>query len=130
MEVRRGLVYPRQTMLDDVEIDASSYDVVKVDMVHENSKDLKLKVPPDDMTPIIQDVVTRRVQWRRTSIDVDSLAAASALTTPSQLNTSHASIFPDTRLSLSPSLEQLRLSPIREQLHPSPIREQSCQSPI
>jgi hypothetical protein len=33
MEVRRGLVYPCQTMLDDVQIDASSYDVVKVDMV-------------------------------------------------------------------------------------------------
>jgi hypothetical protein len=32
MEVRRGLVYPCQTMLDDVQIDASSYDVVKVDM--------------------------------------------------------------------------------------------------
>jgi hypothetical protein len=34
MEVRRGLVYPRQTMLDDVQIDTSSYVVVKVDMVH------------------------------------------------------------------------------------------------
>jgi hypothetical protein len=44
MELRRGLVYPRQTMLDDIEIDVSSYVVVKVDMVHENSKDLKLKV--------------------------------------------------------------------------------------
>jgi hypothetical protein len=40
MEVERGLVYPCQTMLDDVQIDASSYVVVKVDMVHENSKDL------------------------------------------------------------------------------------------
>jgi hypothetical protein len=49
MELRRGLVYPRQTMLDDIEIDVSSYVVVKVDMVHENSKDLKLKVSPDDM---------------------------------------------------------------------------------
>jgi hypothetical protein len=38
-------VYPRQTMLDDVQIDSSSYVVVKVDMVHENSKDLKLEVP-------------------------------------------------------------------------------------
>jgi hypothetical protein len=34
MEVRRGLVYPRQTMLDNIKIDASSYVVVKVDMVH------------------------------------------------------------------------------------------------
>jgi hypothetical protein len=39
MEVMRGLVYPRQTMLDDIEIDTSSYAVVKVDMVQENSKD-------------------------------------------------------------------------------------------
>jgi hypothetical protein len=37
-------------MLDDVQIDVSSYVVVKVDMVHENSKDLKLVVPPDNMT--------------------------------------------------------------------------------
>jgi hypothetical protein len=28
-------VYPRYTMLDDIEIDASSYVVVKVDMGHE-----------------------------------------------------------------------------------------------
>jgi hypothetical protein len=40
MEVRRGLVYPRQTMLVDIEIDVSSYGVVKVDMVHDNLKDL------------------------------------------------------------------------------------------
>jgi hypothetical protein len=50
MEVRRGLVYPHQTMLNDIQIDASSYVVVKVDMVDENSKDLKLKVPLDDTT--------------------------------------------------------------------------------
>jgi hypothetical protein len=41
-------VYPRQTMLDDVVIDLSSYAMVKVDMVHENLKDMKLEVPPDD----------------------------------------------------------------------------------
>jgi hypothetical protein len=64
MEFGRGLVYPRQTMLDDVQIDTSSYVVVKVDMVHDNSKDLKLEVPPDDMTLTIQDAVARRVQWR------------------------------------------------------------------
>jgi hypothetical protein len=63
MVVGRGLVYPRQTMLDDVEIDTTSYDVVKVDMVHENSKDLKLEVPPDDTALTIRDAVTRRVQW-------------------------------------------------------------------
>jgi hypothetical protein len=62
MEVGRGLVYPRQTMLDDIEIDISSYIVVKVDMVHENSKDLKLEVPLDDTTLTLWNVVTRRVQ--------------------------------------------------------------------
>jgi hypothetical protein len=66
-------------MLDDIEIDTSLYAVVKVDMVHDNSKDLKLEVPPDDTTLIMWDAVTRRVQWRWISIDVDPLAAASAL---------------------------------------------------
>jgi hypothetical protein len=62
MEVRRVIVYPRQTMLDDVEIEVSSYAVVKVDKVHENLKDLKLKVPPDDTMLTMRDAVTRRVQ--------------------------------------------------------------------
>jgi hypothetical protein len=44
MEVGRGLLYPHQTMLDDIQIDTSSYAVVKVDMVHDNLKDLKLEV--------------------------------------------------------------------------------------
>jgi hypothetical protein len=123
MEVRRGLVYPRQSMLDNVEIDASSYVVVKVDMVHENLKYMKLEVPPDDTTLTMRDAFTRRVQWRRTSIDVDKSATASASTTPSQSNTSPTSIFPDTRLSPSPNPEQLCLSLIQEQLCPSPIRE-------
>jgi hypothetical protein len=61
MEVGRGIVYPHQTMLDDVEIDVSSYAVVMVDMVHENSKDLKLEVSPNDTTLTIRDAVTRRV---------------------------------------------------------------------
>jgi hypothetical protein len=61
MEVGRGLVYPRQTMLDDVEIDVSSYAVVMVDMVHENLKDLKLEVPPDNTTLTMWDAVTRRI---------------------------------------------------------------------
>jgi hypothetical protein len=95
-----------------VKIEVSSYDVVKVDMVHENLKDLKLEVPPDDTTLTMQDAVTRRVQWRRTSIDVDPSAAASASTTPSQPNTSPASIFLEACLSPSPNLEQLRMSPI------------------
>jgi hypothetical protein len=37
MEVGRVLLYLCQTMLDDVQIDTSSYAVVKVDMVHDNS---------------------------------------------------------------------------------------------
>jgi hypothetical protein len=103
MEVRRGLVYPCQTMLDNVQIDASSYAVVKVDMMHENSKDLKLQVPPYDTTLTMRDAITRMVQWRQTSIDVDPSVADSALTTTSQSNTSHALIFPKTRLSPSPN---------------------------
>jgi hypothetical protein len=130
MEVGRGLVYPCQTMLVDVQIDASSYAVVKVDMVHENSKDLKLKVAPTDTMLTMRDAVTRRVQWRQTSIDVDPSTAASALTNPSQPNISPASIFPEPRLSPSPNSEHLCLSPIREQLRPSPIREQPRRSAI
>jgi hypothetical protein len=61
MEVGKGLVYPCQTMLDDVKIDASSYAVVKVDMVHENWKYLKLEVPPDDTTMTMWDTVTIRI---------------------------------------------------------------------
>jgi hypothetical protein len=53
MEVGRGLVYPCQTMLDDAQIDTSSYVVVNVDMVHDNLKDLKIEVPPDDTTLIM-----------------------------------------------------------------------------
>jgi hypothetical protein len=102
MKVGRGLVYPRYTMLDDVQINASFYVVVKVNMVHENSKHLKLEVPTDEMTLTMWDAVTRRVKWRRTSIDVDISVATSALTTASQPNTAPALIFPKTRLSLSP----------------------------
>jgi hypothetical protein len=112
MEVRRGIVYPRQTMLDDIKIDTSSYAMVKVDMVHDNSEDLKLKMPPDDTTLTIRDAITRRVQWRWTSIDVDPSAAASTSTTLGQPNTSPASIVPEAHLSPSPNPEQLRLSPI------------------
>jgi hypothetical protein len=59
MEVRRGLVYPRQTMLDTIEIDTLTYVVVKVDIVHENSKDMKLEVPLDDTTLTMRDAVAR-----------------------------------------------------------------------
>jgi hypothetical protein len=43
-------VYRNLALLDDVRIDSASYDVVKVDMVHENTMNLKLEVPPDDTT--------------------------------------------------------------------------------
>jgi hypothetical protein len=128
MEVGRGLVYPCHTMHNNVEIEVSSYVVVKVDMVHENSKDLKLKVPADDTTLTMRDAVIRRVQWRRTSNDVDPSAASSTSTTTSQPNTSLASIFPEARLSPSPNPEQLRMSPIQEQQRPSTILEQSRKS--
>jgi hypothetical protein len=134
MEIRRGLVYPRQTMFDDVHIDASSYAVVKVDMVHENLKDLKLVVPLDDTMLTMRDAVTTRVQWRRTYIDVNPSVESLALRTLSQPNTAPTSIFPETCLSLSPSptqeeprpspiREEPRLSPIQEESHPSQIRE-------
>jgi hypothetical protein len=109
MEVERGLVYPGQTMLDNVKIDTSSYAVVKVDMVHDNSKDLKLKVSPDDMTLTMWDAVARRVQWRRTSIVIDPAAADSAPTSPALMS-------PEAHLPPSPNPEQLVLSPIQEQL--------------
>jgi hypothetical protein len=70
-------------------------------MVHENLKDLKLEVPPDDMTLTLRDAVTRWVHQRRTSIDVDPSVAASSSTTASQPNTAHALIFPKTRPSPS-----------------------------
>jgi hypothetical protein len=63
LEVGKGIIYPSVYTLDDVPIDSVSFAMVKVDMVHEN--------------------VTRRIQWRRTSIDVDP-AAILASTTPSQ----------------------------------------------
>jgi hypothetical protein len=83
MEVRRGLVYPRQTMLNDIQINTSFYAMVKVDMVYENLKELKLDVPLDDMMLSMRDAVIRRIQWRRTSINVDPSSAASASTTAS-----------------------------------------------
>jgi hypothetical protein len=51
----------------------------------------------------MQDAVTRRVQWRWTSIDVDPSTAVLASTNPSQTNTSPMLIFPKTRLSPSPN---------------------------
>jgi hypothetical protein len=118
MEVGRWLVYPHQIMLGDVQIKASSYAVVKMDMVHENLNDLKLEVPPDDTTLTLWDTVTRRIQWM-TFIDVDSLAAASASNISSQLNTAPDSIFPETRPS-----------PIQDQPHPSPPHTQNSPIPL
>jgi hypothetical protein len=65
MDDGRGLVYPCQTMLNDIQINMSSYVVVKVGMVHDNLKDLKLKLPPDDTTLTMWDAVARRIHWRR-----------------------------------------------------------------
>jgi hypothetical protein len=107
MEVGRGLVYPRQTMLDDVQIDTSFDAVVKVDMVHEYSKDLKLEVPPDDTTLTMRHAVARRVQWSWTSLDIDPATTASA-------STSLALMSPEAHLPPSPNPGQLVLSPIRE----------------
>jgi hypothetical protein len=120
MEVGRWLVYPHQIMLGDVQIKASSYAVVKMDMVHENLNDLKLEVPPDDTTLTLWDTVTRRVQWR-TFIDVDS-AAASASNISSQLNTAPYSIFSETRPS--PIQDQPHLSPPHTRNSPIPLQTQ------
>jgi hypothetical protein len=121
MEVGRGLLYPCQTIFDDVQINTSSYDVVKVDMVHKNLKDLKLEVPPYDTALTMRDAIARRVQWRRASIVINLATTASASTSP-------ASMSPEARLPPSPNLEQLVLSLIREQL--PPIIEKPQKSPI
>jgi hypothetical protein len=76
MKVEKRLVYPHQALLDDVQINISTYDVVKADIVYENVKNMKLEVPPDDTMLTLWDILTRMVQWRRTSIDVDSSAAS------------------------------------------------------
>jgi hypothetical protein len=98
MEVGRGLVYPCQTMLDDVQIDTSSCAMVKVDMVHDNSKDLKLEVPLDDTMLTMRHAVARRVQWRRISINIDPAATVVASTSPTSMS-------PEARLPPSLNLE-------------------------
>jgi hypothetical protein len=113
-----------QTMLDDVQISVSPDAVIKVDMVHENSKDLKLEVQLDDTMLTLGDAVTRRVQLRRTSMDVDPSEAASSSNTASQSNTATASIFPETHSSPSPIREQSRLSPPSTQSTPVPHQTQ------
>jgi hypothetical protein len=71
--------------------------MVKVDMVHENTKNMKLEVPPDDTTLTLRDPIKSRVLWRRTSIDVDPSATSLVSTTASQINTATGSIFLDTQ---------------------------------
>jgi hypothetical protein len=61
MEIRKGLVYPNSARLDDVPVDNASFAMVKVDMVHEKAKNLKLKVPPGDTMLTLLDAITRRV---------------------------------------------------------------------
>jgi hypothetical protein len=117
MEVGKGIVYPRTYTLDDVPIDNVSFAVVKVDMVHENAKNLNLEVPPDDTTLTLRDAVTRRVQWRRTSIDV--LPTMPQQTTPTQSqHEPHALEIPEIRQEvpledppLPPSPPQTRSTP-------------------
>jgi hypothetical protein len=132
-EVGKGIIYPRMYTLDDVLIDSVSFDVVKVDMVHKNVKKLNLKVAPDDTTLTLWDAVTRRVRWRRTSIDVDPVAI-SAVTTPSLLqqhtilsqSQSHTipSLSPrlntpsQSRLQTTPTMPQLQITPTQSQQQP------------
>jgi hypothetical protein len=61
MEVRKGVIYPRMYTLDNTSINSVSFAMVKVDMVHENMKNLNLEVAPDDTTLTLWDAVTRRV---------------------------------------------------------------------
>jgi hypothetical protein len=84
--------------------------MVKMDLVHDNWKDMKLEVPPDDTTLTMWGAVTRRVHWRQTSIDIDPSTVASASTTTSQSNTSPVLMSPEARMSA-----------IRDHQHFSPI---------
>jgi hypothetical protein len=102
MEVEKCIVYPRMYILDDVPINSVSFAMVKVDMVHENAKNLNLEVAPDDMTLTLRDAVTRIVQWRRNSIDVDPAAISVSTTLSlSQQHTIPSQSQPHTIPSLS-----------------------------
>jgi hypothetical protein len=90
-------VYPHQALLDDVQIDSVTYVVVKVDLVHENVKNIKLELPLDDTMLALWDAITRTVYWRRTSIDVDPSVAVLASNTASQPHTATGSIFPEAQ---------------------------------
>jgi hypothetical protein len=78
-------------------------------------KNLKLEVSPDDTTLTLQDIVSRRVQWRR-SIDVDPATTLVSIT-PSHSLTTLASILPKPQPEL-PILDQLFLSPPQTQSTP------------
>jgi hypothetical protein len=78
MEVGKGLVYAHQALLDDVQMDSMTYVVVKVDMVYENAKNMKLEVPPNDMMLALWDAITKRVRWMKSAIDVNPSTIASA----------------------------------------------------
>jgi hypothetical protein len=121
MEVRKGIIYLRMYTLDDVPIDSDSFAVIKADMVHENTKNLNLEVPPDDMTLTLWDAVTRRVHWRRTSIDVDP-AAISVSTTPS-LSQQHT-IPSQSQLHTIPSLSPPQNTPSQSQPQTTPSLSQ------
>jgi hypothetical protein len=82
--------------------------VVKVDIVHENVKNMKLEVLLNNMMLTLWDAIIRRVQWRRTSIDVDPSVVASASTTTSQSHTAPGLIYPE-------------IQPDQMQYYPSPI---------
>jgi hypothetical protein len=125
-------------MLDDIQIDTSSYAVVRVYMVHDNSKDLKLKVPPDDTTLTMRNAVARMVHRRWTTMDIDP-TAASTLTSPDLMSLEAClplSSNPELldlspiREQLPPIIEKLQKSLIRDQPHPSPILEPSQKSPL
>jgi hypothetical protein len=62
MEAEKDIIYPKMYTLDDIPINSVSFAVVKVDMVHENAKNLNLEVAPNDTTLTLRDAVTRRVQ--------------------------------------------------------------------
>jgi hypothetical protein len=126
MEVRKCIIYLRMYTLDDIPIDSVSFAMVKVDMVHENVKNLNLEVAPDDTTLTLQDAVTRRVQWRRTYIDVDP-AAISALTTPS-LSQQHT-IPSMSQLHTIPSLSPSQNTPSQSQPQTTPTMPQSQTTP-
>jgi hypothetical protein len=114
--VGKGLVYPHQTLLDDFQIEASSYAMVMVDMVHEKAKNMKLEVSPEDMLLTLRDAITRMVRWSKTPIDIDPSATASTSIIASQPHTAPGLIFP------KPQLDQT-------QPCPSPIQDQPCLSP-